>query len=251
MTVDDFAQMIVEVSGLIAAKGFRIREGSASPEELLYLAGTAQRSGARRVAEVGFNAGFSSTAFLMADPHVDVVSFDIGVHDYVPLAKSLVDERFPGRHTLIYGDSRATVPKFARGAMAPFDLLFVDGGHEYETALCDLRNMRSLAHASSVLILDDVNPCTPAGRGPGNAWRQAITEGWIIQEQIYEDGRRVQLSTRRCKRSWARGLYRLDRLVDESSLATPLPLSRCVGPALSASVTSSFAVPVLYLILRF
>jgi hypothetical protein len=71
-----------------------------------------------------------------------------------------------------------------------------------------------LAHGNTALILDDANPCTPAGRGPGNAWRQAIREGLVVQEEIYEDGRKVQLSTRCCKRSWVKGSYRLHRIVD-------------------------------------
>lgn len=42
-------------------------EGSTSPEELLYLASVAQRTGAGLIGEIGFNAGFSTQVFLTAN----------------------------------------------------------------------------------------------------------------------------------------------------------------------------------------
>jgi hypothetical protein len=42
---------------------------------------------------------------------------------------------FPGRHELITGDSRETVPAFAdEYPTRAFDLIYIDGGHDYEIA---------------------------------------------------------------------------------------------------------------------
>lgn len=120
-------------------------EGSASPEELNYLMELTKRYNARLIGEIGFNAGFSSFAFLSADPKIKVVSFDIGEHNYVKLAKKYIDKKFPGRHTLIYGDSTETVPKFAQENKGfYFDLVFIDGGHDYEVAKSDILNVKQL-----------------------------------------------------------------------------------------------------------
>jgi predicted O-methyltransferase YrrM len=83
-------------------------EGSSSPAQLLCLARAAK--GAHLVAEIGFNAGLSSHAFLNAGARV--ISFDLGDGGCTKPAKKLIDKKFPARHTLIYGDSRETVPEF-------------------------------------------------------------------------------------------------------------------------------------------
>ena len=53
-------------------RGKFIAEGSASLEELVWLAETARKNNAKLVGEIGFNAGFSSYAFLAAAPDFKV-----------------------------------------------------------------------------------------------------------------------------------------------------------------------------------
>ncbi|ORM38018.1 class I SAM-dependent methyltransferase [Williamsia sp. 1135] len=135
-------------------------EGSANDEQLAFLRAAAAGVEVRQIAEIGFNAGFSSHAFLDANPGARVTSFDLAEHQYVSAAKKHIDEEFPGRHTLIAGDSLETVPQF--GDSEPdqrFDLIFIDGGHTYDIARADITNMRRLAHEKTVLIFDDL----PAG----------------------------------------------------------------------------------------
>lgn len=101
-----------EMIRFLASRGQLALEGSSSPEEQDYLRSLVQRSGARLVGEIGFNAGFSSLAFLSAAPDVRVVSFDIGQHEVVRHAKEFMDERYRGRHELVIGDSKFTVPRY-------------------------------------------------------------------------------------------------------------------------------------------
>ncbi len=120
-------------------------EGSASLEELSYLAKLGRKNGARLIGETGFNAGFSSYAFLLANPDAKVISFDIGNHSYVRIAKRFIDREFPGRHTLVYGDSRTTLPQFKmENPNIGFDLFFIDGGHDYAVAKTDIANIKPL-----------------------------------------------------------------------------------------------------------
>jgi len=81
------------------------------------------------IGEIGFNAGFSSHAFLRANAGARVISFDMGWHSYCGLAKKLLDRRFPGRHTLILGDSKQTLATFGENyPHLRFDLVLIDGG---------------------------------------------------------------------------------------------------------------------------
>jgi len=110
----------------------------------------------KTVMEIGFNAGHSAELFLKNNPELTLTSFDIGDHNYVLTGKQYIDKTFPGRHTLIIGDSTMSVPKFIKDhPEIKFDLLFIDGCHEYEIAKADLENCRHLAHKDSIVVMDD------------------------------------------------------------------------------------------------
>ncbi len=113
----------------------------------------------RIIGEIGFNAGHSSVIFLETKPDTYVYSFDIVQHEYVYYGKQFVDQNFPNRHCLIEGDSSQSVPLFhAENPLIKFDLIFIDGGHEYEMALKDIQNMWHLAHKNTIVIVDDAHP---------------------------------------------------------------------------------------------
>ncbi|MGU3294683.1 class I SAM-dependent methyltransferase [Williamsia sp. M5A3_1d] len=183
-------------------------EGSVSDTEMEFLESLARRDGVRRIVEIGFNAGFSSHAFLRADPQVEVTSFDLGDHEYVATAKQCIDDEFPGRHTLITGDSTETVPAFAaENAGETFDVLFIDGGHTYEVAATDIANMARLAHENSVVMIDDLLPHKAFGEGPVRAWREAIEKSIVVETDLYQDGEVVDTVTTDAARAWAIGHY--------------------------------------------
>lgn len=186
----------------------RLIEGTTSEEECLYLMNLVRQNSPKLVGEIGFLAGFSSYAFLEADPDLQVVSFDIGWHDVVKYAKEFIDEKFPGRHTLIMGDSRETIPKYHREYPdIVFDLFFIDGGHDYEIAKADLVNVRSLCNPSSLVVIDDLMPWKPWGKGPTKAWTEMIEQGAIKQIEIIKDGISVAEIKPDGDRCWAVGRY--------------------------------------------
>ncbi len=196
------------IYGELRLRGYKIDEGGSSPDELQYLYALAKHSDIKRIAEVGFHLGFSSYAFLKARRDISVTSFDIGTHSFVPGAKKIIDRKFPGRHTLIYGDSTETVPKFfTQNPGVKFDLIFIDGGHEYDVARADIINTRLLAHPDTLVIMDDLIPWLPWGKGPVRAWDDAIREGVVVQDELYEDGRVVKSIEPPGKRGWALGHY--------------------------------------------
>ncbi len=142
-----------------------------------------------RVAEVGFNAGHSSYLFLSSRPEVEVVSFDLGEHPYVDMVKELIDRKFPGRHRLVKGDSRTTVPEHASAHPGvAYDLVYIDGGHDYEVAKADIANCAALSGPRTLVLMDDLEPSRDYGVGPVRAWGEAIADGLVGDSLLLEDG---------------------------------------------------------------
>ena len=52
--------------------------------------------------------------------------------------KEFIDKNYPDRHTLIIGNSLNTVPEYFKKENKKFDLIFIDGGHDYDIAKYDL-----------------------------------------------------------------------------------------------------------------
>ena len=112
----------------------------------------------KNILEIGFNTGVSSAYFLSARDDIHVISVDIGIHKYVNDCKRLIDKQFPGRHSLIIGDSKKIIPEFVKlGADMKVDLIFIDGDHMEPTPLIDARNCLALADKETVLVMDDTN----------------------------------------------------------------------------------------------
>jgi len=152
-------KIIRKIKVCLALRGKIVIEGCTSSEELAYLAGLVSNGNIKLVGEVGFNAGFSSYIFLDTNPDIKVVSFDLVKYSYVKSAKKMIDKKFPGRHILIYGDSKQTLPKFAEeNPDIYFDLVFIDGGHDYKTAKSDIINLRRLSTKDTIVIIDDLAP---------------------------------------------------------------------------------------------
>lgn len=142
---------------------------------------------ATRVAEIGFNAGHSAHTFLEHRDDVSVVSFDVMLHRYSRYSKEYIDLRFPGRHTMVAGDSIHSVPSYHRQHPAEkFDILFIDGDHVYEAALYDILAMRALAHERTVVIIDNVAPHRGVGRGVYYAWRELVEGGFLLHREHVE-----------------------------------------------------------------
>jgi hypothetical protein len=150
-------------------------------------------------------------AFLSADSDVQVVSFDIGCHEVVGPAKEFVDAQYPGRHELIIGDSIWSVPEYRiQQPETSFDIVFIDGGHDYEQVRDDISNMKVLSHPETSVVIDDLTPWFWWGEGPTRAWSEAISQGLIAPVEIFKDGRLVHDIEPPGERSWALGRYCYD-----------------------------------------
>jgi len=144
------------------------------------------------VMEIGFNAGHSAETFLKNNPSLKLTSFDIGEWDYVSVAKNYIDSTYPSRHTLILGDSTKIIPEYTLRNNKKFDVIFIDGGHDYEIANADLKNCMKLAHKDTLILIDDTI-YTPGWEkkytlGPTKAWTE------YVEKQIISEIKRVEYS---------------------------------------------------------
>lgn len=138
------------------------------------------------ILEIGFNAGHSSELFL-ENSNAYIYSFDDGAHfnQYLKYGKFFLNNKFPNRHTLVFGDSRETIPRFAKNNNIKFDIIFIDGGHDYEIAYPDLMNCRQLANENTIVIMDDIvsDDINPPGYaiGPKKAWTELIRNNLLVE----------------------------------------------------------------------
>jgi predicted O-methyltransferase YrrM len=174
---------------LRATAGIHWREGHSGqvPTQQRRLVNLAEAKKPARILEIGFNAGHSAELLLQTCPEAHVTSVDIGYHDYVRSAKHAIDKAYPGRHTLILGDSLNVIPHLA-DVLRPemrFELVFIDGGHDYPIATGDLCNCRAIAAPDAVVIMDDTYRSREAqsfNKGPTRAWDEAVAAGWVNHE---------------------------------------------------------------------
>jgi len=177
----------LEPEFLKAISQHKILEGHSGtlPKQMLVLHYLAGRPAVRSVCETGFNIGHSSFNFLTASRQSVVHSFDVGHYPYTEPMARFMTATFPGRFSLHVGDSGTTVPKFIR-ANPDFrcDVIFVDGGHNYDNAFADLSNLIPVvnrSNADSVIILDDYPTLPYAGQGVGNAWEDVRRSRSIVE----------------------------------------------------------------------
>lgn len=155
------------------------------PEEQALYRSHAAAKEVKRICEIGFNMGHSAALWLTSNKAAHVVMFDLWDHSYGAPAESILQARFPGRLTVIKGDSTTTVPAYIAANPGTYcDIVSVDGDHSFPGALADLVNMVKLAQPAnaqfqSIGFIDDT-PCKKKYcLGPGKAVDELVAMGRI------------------------------------------------------------------------
>jgi hypothetical protein len=185
---------IKEIAHLLDAKavsvfGISSVEGGFTGEEVGFLENVEKDYGfsfvnVTQVCETGFNSGKSSALWLIQDPKLKVVSFDLGNHGYSKTSQQMIWDIFdPSRHEMVVGDSLETIPAFAKSrAWFRCDLMYVDGGRTQLAAHSDIVNFRPFASENSILIVDD---CGHSEDPVGAAFHGLVRKKELIDPRIY------------------------------------------------------------------
>lgn len=106
------------------------------------------------VLEVGLNAGFSALLFLLSNPTIKLTGYDLGEHGYVKRCVETLQQDFPDRLEVVFGDSRKTLPLLPPNS---YECIHVDGGHSEEVAKSDVKEANRLLKSNGFLLVDDTN----------------------------------------------------------------------------------------------
>lgn len=138
------------------------------------------------ILEIGFNSGNSAFYFLKKCPEANIVSIDLGLHNYGFYSKMFIDHKFPGRHLLLTGDSYIQAKALEWLCDKKFDYIFIDGDHAYESAYYDIFHCKAFADENTTVILDNVAPHRGAGIGPYLALINLYKEHYLHHIEHYE-----------------------------------------------------------------
>ncbi|CAH6420880.1 Hypothetical protein UVM_LOCUS274 [uncultured virus] len=152
--------------------------------------------------EIGFNSGFSSLLFLVANPSASVTALDLGEHAYVRGCFEYLQSTF-GAHRieLFVGDSAALMlhNEDVRVRASHSDLFHIDGGHQLQCTTMDLKNCFECARDGAIVIADDTQ------QGPVNAaWRAFVAVGCVQEANTPEDASALGLGQCRFDFGWLR-----------------------------------------------
>lgn len=112
----------------------------------------------KKICEIGFNAGHSALFMLLSNPESDFLFFDLNYHRYTEPCFQYLQRYFPETNMeIIYGDSKKTLPKFVENNKEVFDLIHIDGGHDYETLNSDYKNSYLLCQKDGKIVIDDTD----------------------------------------------------------------------------------------------
>jgi hypothetical protein len=108
---------------------------------------------AKSLLEIGLNGGHSMAIFLLSNPNLEVLSFDICEHKYVKDVANYFKEKY--NFNFVEGNSLITVKEY--NTDKKYDIIHIDGGHAENCVKNDLINCKQFAHKDTLLIFDDTN----------------------------------------------------------------------------------------------
>lgn len=151
----------------------------------------------KRILEIGSLHGGTLWYWMNAVKGAEIVSVDSGVQSFDSRFSDIENarlnlwpewERDTGcKITQVRADSTSPETVKAVKEQAPFDFIFIDGGHDYQTAMADWQNYWPMLRVGGLLAFHDIAypDGNPYAYAVGTVWRQIRANGkWqeIIRE---------------------------------------------------------------------
>jgi predicted O-methyltransferase YrrM len=179
---------LTELDVFLKQKNVCLKQGTFSkiPDQMNYFMNELKNyvdvANMQKVVEIGFLAGHITNALLSLNPKVKVVSFDLAHFQSISSGKEYIDKKHPGRHHLIKGDSKKTIPDFNTSNV---DLIIIDGGMDIATIESDLKLCKKFANDDTIIYMNNVvkNPELEKywSRSFGIVWQNAIENNLVEQ----------------------------------------------------------------------
>lgn len=114
-------------------------------------------SNIKSVLEIGFNAGHSALFFLQHLSKLQLfLSCDVCHHNYSEAIGKKLEKEFLGIFHFLKGDSKLMLQAFYKThPKMKFDLIFIDGSHEFMNIFLDLLYVKALCHEKTIVLIDD------------------------------------------------------------------------------------------------
>mmetsp|Transcript_74 Transcript_74/g.232 ORF Transcript_74/g.232 Transcript_74/m.232 type:complete len:372 (+) Transcript_74:294-1409(+) len=163
----------------LAERGKEMNVGHITVGEALRLQNIASGIGVRVVCEVGFNAGHSAAAVLLAGR--ELVTIDINSDAYVKKAAALLRAMFPGKLEFMLMDSKEALGVLKKRGVG-CDLIRIDGSHIGGMAAADLAAAQLINSGPRLVWMDDVGCSNWNCLEPSKAWQDAVGRGLVVEE---------------------------------------------------------------------
>ena len=135
-----------------------------------------------RVCEIGPNTGHTAFFWLLSSHRVSVVSFDPGIRVSTNASAAFLQSHFPGRFSLIQGNTADTLPWYrSRMTVDECDLFFIEGAHEFKTAAVDLANALAVSAKGAPMIMTNFG-----AEGAQKVWDVACKAGYLTEAELID-----------------------------------------------------------------
>jgi len=159
------------------------KDGEKEPKKHKYYVNN--KKGLKNICETGFNAGHSALRYL-TQSDAQVYMFDDGKHDYARESAKFLQENFPKRLTVTWGDIADTLIEFQLDHKdVTCDLMVLDGRNRPQHIIEDLKNFVYMASPTHTVVVDDANRrCTESWcEGPNNSWKHMTLHKCVIETE--------------------------------------------------------------------
>lgn len=116
-----------------------------------------RNNGCKNILEIGLGTGENMEKMLdLAGDDCDYYCFDnLSLSESWDTFQKLKDRKNVHFHI---GDTKKTLPKVV-GNLPMMDLIYIDGGHDYDVAKSDWENCKRLMHSKTAVFFHDYFPC--------------------------------------------------------------------------------------------